>query len=208
MVGHLTHRKDSLESLEALLVFFIPLVLAIPFYVSGFLSESLANCILYTVYITGSIMLTRFNGRSLAEIGLTRKGLIPSLANSMAFVLAAFLVRFIVADLKTSPYASSFEVFAFNLFFWLLSGFGQEILFRGLILFSLERWRGWKVALLVSTVLFGLIHVARYQSPSSIILVSVAGVAWGWIALKTKNIVGTSIAHSLFNFIFAFLFVS
>jgi len=152
--------------------------------------------------------MTKYNGRSLAEIGLTSKGFLPSLGNSMALVLSFSLTRFMVADLKLSPYAGSWEVVVFHLFLWSLSGSGQEMLFRGLILFSLNRWKGWKIALLVSTVLFGLVHVQRYQTLSGIILVSVLGAAWGWIALKTKNIVGTIIAHSLFNFIFAFLFVS
>jgi membrane protease YdiL (CAAX protease family) len=102
---------------------------------------------------------------------------------------------------------SSWDVVAFNLFRWALSGLGQEIIFRGLILFSFERWKGWKVALLVSTVLFGPVHVLRYGI-LGIVLVSVVGGFWGWIALKTKNIVGTTIAHFLFNFLFAFMLTS
>jgi len=89
-----------------------------------------------------------------------------------------------------------------------LSGLGQEILFRGLILFSFDRWKGWKVALVVSTILFGLIHLQIYQSIWGIVLISVIGGFWGLIALKTKNIGGTTIAHFLFNFLFAFMLTS
>ena len=174
----------------------------------GFLTEVSGNFVLYTIYIACSILLTLRNGRSLAEIGLTRKGLVPSLGNSVAFVVAAFVTRFIVADLRLAPEASSWEAVAYNVFFWSLSGFGQEILFRGLILFTFDRWKGWKVALLVSTILFGPVHLQRYPSVSGILLVSIAGLCWGWIALKTKNIVGTSIAHSLYNFLFGFLLAS
>lgn len=196
------------ESLEAILVFIVPLLFIIPLYVLGFITQALGNCISYTVYIAGSVGLTKYNKRTLAEIGLTRKGLIPSLGNSMILVLAFSLTRFIVADLKLSPDVYSLEVVAFNVFFWALSGLGQEILFRGLILFSLNRWKGWKVALLVSTILFGLIHVLRYPSISGIVLISVIGGFWGWIALKTKNIIGTTIAHFIFNFLFAFMLIS
>jgi membrane protease YdiL (CAAX protease family) len=182
--------------------------LRFPFYALGFLTEVSGHYVLYTIYIAGSIIQTKCNGRSLAEIGLTRKGLLPSLGDSILLVVAAFVARFIVADLELSPDANSLGAVIYNLFYSSLSGFGQEILFRGLILFSFDRWKGWKVALAVSTVLFGLIHLQRYQSVSGLFLISMVGALWGWIALKTKNIVGTAIAHSLFNYLFAFLFVS
>jgi len=200
--------ENWLESLETILVFIVPLLFIIPFYVSGFITQALGNCILYTVHIAGSVGLTKYNKRTLAEIGLTRKGLLPNLGNSMILVLAFSLTRLIVADLKLSPDVNSWEIVAFNLFFWALSGLGQEIMFRGLILFSFNRWKGWKVALLVSTILFGLIHVLRYPSISGIVLISVIGGFWGWIALKTKNIIGTTIAHFIFNFLFAFMLTS
>ena len=202
-------RKENwLESLEAVLVFSVPLLFAIPLYAKGFLTEASAECTLYTIYVACSILLTRYNGRSLAEIGLTRSGLLPSVGNSVLLVAAALAARFIGADLRLAPEVNSWEVVAYNLFYWSLSGFGQEILFRGLILFSFNRWKGPKVALLVSTVLFGLVHLQRYYSISGIFLVSMVGGLWGWIALKTKNIVGTGIGHSLFNFLFAFMLVS
>jgi len=201
-------REEQRESLEVLLVFFVPLVFAVPLYMFGYLTEVSGNFVLYTIYITCSILLTIRKGRPLEEIGLTRKGLLPSLLNSVALVIAAFVTRFIAADLKLAPEASSWPTVVYIFFFWSLSGFGQEILFRGLILFTFNRWKGWKIALLVSTILFGLIHLQRYLSVSGIFLVSIVGLCWGWIALKTKNIVGTSIAHSLYNFLFAFLLTS
>jgi membrane protease YdiL (CAAX protease family) len=203
----LVDNKSWLESLEAILVFVVPLLFIIPFYASGLITQVSGECIMYTVYIAGSIGLTKYNRRSLAEIGLTRKGLLPSLGNSLLLVLAFAVTRFIAADLRLSPDVSSLEIVVFNLFRWALSGLGQEIIFRGLILFSFERWKGWKVALLVSTVLFGPVHVLRYGI-LGIFLVSVIGGFWGWIALKTKNIIGTTIAHFLLNFLFAFMLTS
>lgn len=201
-------RKENwFESLEAVLVFIVPLLFAIPLYVTGLLSESSGNLIVYPIYIACSILLTRHNKRSLAEIGLTRKGLVPSLGNSVLLVAAFSVSRFIATGLKLSPGVNSWEAVTYNLLYWSLSGFGQEILFRGLIMFSFNRWKGWKVALLVSTVLFGIIHVFSYGI-SGIIGVSLIGGLWGWIALKSNNIVGTSVAHSLFNFLFSFMLIS
>jgi len=199
--------KEKMESLEAVCVFIVPLLLAFPSYMLGYLTEVVGNYILYTLYIACSILLTKYNGRSWAEIGLTRHGLPSSLGNSLALVAAFSATRFLGADLKLSTAAQSIEAVAYYLFYWSLSGLGQEILFRGLILFSFNRWKGGNVALLVSTVLFGLIHFTRY-SAFGVVLVSALGAFWGWIALKSKNILGPIIAHSLFNFLFAFLLVS
>jgi len=201
-----TSKEPWLESLEAVLVFVVPLLFAIPFYVLGFLTEVSGNYITYSIYIGCSILLTKFNGRSLAEIGLTHRGLLPSFGYSGILVAAAFLRRLIFADLNISPDANSWANVAYSLFYWVFGGLGQEILFRGLILFSLQRWKGWKIALIVSSVLFGLMHVQ--QGITGVIGTILIGGYWGWVALKTKNIIGTTIAHGFYNFTFSFLFAS
>jgi len=206
MCGFSVDREKWLESLEAILVFVVPLLFLIPFYVLGFLTEVSGNYVSYTIYIACSMALTKYNGRSLAEIGLTRKGLPTSLGFSGVLVAAAFLRRLMFADLKLSQDVNSWFSVALGLFYWAVSGIGQEILFRGLILFSFDRWKGWKVALLVSSVLFGLMHV-RQGVIGVIGTIFISGY-WGWVALKTKNIVGTSITHGLYNFLFAFMLAS
>lgn len=199
-------KENWMESLEAVLVFVVPLLFVIPFYVLGFLTEVSGNYIVYSIYIACSVLLTKYNGRSLAEIGLTRKRLLPSFGYSGILVAAAFLRSLIFADLKISPDANSWANVAYNLFYWMFGGLGQEVLFRGLILFSLQRWKGWKIALVVSSVLFGLMHVR--QGVIGVMGTFLVGVYWGWAALKTKNIIGTSIVHGFYNFIFMFLLLS
>ena len=199
-------RENWLESLEAVLVFVVPLLFAIPFYVLGFLAEVSGNYIIYSIYIACSILLTKYNGRSLAEIGLTHRGLLSSFGYSGILVAAAFLGSLISAELKISPDANSWVNIAYGMFYMVFGGLGQEILFRGLILFSLQRWKGWKIALVVSSVLFGLMHVR--QGVIGVMGTFLVGGYWGWVALKTRNIIGTTIAHGFYNFIFSFLFIS
>ncbi len=197
--------RPWLESLEAIMVFVVPILLIVPFYVTGFLEESSANIIMYSTYIVLSIAVTKYNRRPLEEIGITRKRLFPSVGNSVLLVLTAVVTRFLFTGLRLSTDIGSWTAVTYNLLFWTLSGVGQEILFRGLILFSLKRWKGWKVALLISSVLFGLVHILRYQSISGIMVEIVVGVAWGWIALEYENMVGPAVAHGLFNFLFSFV---
>jgi membrane protease YdiL (CAAX protease family) len=199
-------KGNRLECLEALLLFSLPLLFELYFFVAGFHSEVLAHYTTYTVYIIGSILLTKYNGRPLADIGLTRNGFLRSLIFSMTLVVANLLGRLVSADPKFSSDVNSSIVFVNALFYWMFGGFGQEILFRGLILSTFQRWKGWKVALLISSILFGLVHIR--QGFTGIIATIIIGGYWGWVALETKNIIGISIAHGLFNFLFNFLLVS
>jgi len=199
-------KENWLESLEAVLVFVVPLIFVIPFYVLGVITEVSGNYVVYSIYIACSILLTRYNGRSLSEIGLIQERLFPSLGFSGVLVAAPLLRSLIFTGLGFSPDANSWASVAYGLFHWMFSGFGQEVLFRGLILFSLLRWKGWKLALVVSSVLFGLMHVR--QGVAGVVGTILVGGYWGWVALKTRNIIGTSIAHGFYNFIFSFLFAS
>jgi len=117
-------REKWLESLEAILVFVVPLLFLIPFYMLGYLTEVSGNYISYAIYIACSMALTKYNGRSLAEIGLTRKGLLPSLGLSGVLVAAAFLRRLMFADLKLSPDVNSWVAVALGFFYWAVSGLG------------------------------------------------------------------------------------
>ncbi len=201
-VGSVKRRERS-ESLEAIVVFFAPLLFVVPLYLLDFLAEVPAAYATFGFYIVCSIMLTKYRRRSLAEIGLTRKGFFPSFGYSGIIVVGAFLSRFVFGELALSPDITPLVVAERGLYNFVFSGFGQEILFRGLILFSFLRWKGWRAALLISSVLFGLVHV--YSGLGGMIATSAVGAYWGWVALKTRNIVGIALIHGSFNFLFDFL---
>lgn len=66
----------------------------------------------------------------------------------------------------------------------------EETLFRGLVLQSL-RYAGDTIAIIVSALLFGLMHGTLYQIPFAFIL----GIAFGYIAIRTGNILITMFLH-------------
>jgi len=192
-------RREGLESLQALVVFLVPFLSALPFFMLGYLTEEAGNYVVYSIYIVSSILLTRHNHRSLSEIGLTRRGFLTSLGLSSVPVAVLFMREYLSGNIQLSPGAASWTAVSYSLFFWFFGGLGQEILFRGLILFSIQRWKGSKAALLASSLLFGLIHFR--QGAVGVIRTTVIGAYWGWVALKTRNIVGTTIAHGTYNFL-------
>ena len=199
-------KKEGWESVESLLLFVVPLLIGVSLYLPGFIDEIMGHYAVYSIFIVGSLALTKYNGRALSEIGITRCGFVSSFRDSVAFVVGVFAGRLFVGALSLSEDVFSLTVFAYNLFYWGLSGLGQEIIFRGLILFSFYRWKGERVALLVSSVLFMVVHILEYQSVFSLLFIGAEGLYWGWVALRTRNIVGIVLSHTLFNFIFSFVF--
>jgi membrane protease YdiL (CAAX protease family) len=70
----------------------------------------------------------------------------------------------------------------------------EEILFRGLVLQSLRPW-GDKLAIIVSSVLFGLMHINVIQVFTTTLL----GLLLAYVAIKSDSIISTIILHILYN---------
>ena len=76
----------------------------------------------------------------------------------------------------------------------ILPGILEELLFRGVVLQGL-RPAGDGVALVFSSLMFGLMHGTLYQIPFAFIL----GLVFGYIVLKTGNILWTMLLHVINN---------
>lgn len=88
----------------------------------------------------------------------------------------------------------------------------QEILFRGLLISSLERW-GKQKALWTSVIIFVMIHlVAPYTWSSTGLIFAgltfVGGYFWGWHFLKFRNIYLLTISHFFVNLSFNYMVFS
>ncbi len=76
----------------------------------------------------------------------------------------------------------------------ILPGVLEELLFRGVVLQGL-RPAGDGVALVFSSLMFGMMHGTLYQIPFAFIL----GLVFGYIVLKTGNILWTMLLHAVNN---------
>ncbi|HEX5656874.1 MAG TPA: CPBP family intramembrane glutamic endopeptidase, partial [Polyangiales bacterium] len=72
---------------------------------------------------------------------------------------------------------------------------GEELLFRGLFLFGLERRYGKGFALLVSSSFFGILHGA----PTAAVYATVAGLMLGALALRTRSVWPGIALHGAIN---------
>jgi membrane protease YdiL (CAAX protease family) len=79
-----------------------------------------------------------------------------------------------------------------------LAGFGEEMLFRGVIQDGLTRWMGTWWALVLAGIIFGLVHSI---TPSYVVLAAMIGCYLGWIYLLQANLIAVVVAHALYDFV-------
>ena len=78
----------------------------------------------------------------------------------------------------------------------------EEFLFRGLIQNLLSRRLGVPLGLAVGSVIFGLSHL---PDPRYAVLATIAGVAYGWVYLRTGKVTASAITHALVDAVWVIL---
>lgn len=71
----------------------------------------------------------------------------------------------------------------------------EELLYRGIVYVRIRRWLGVRAAILLSAVIFGLVHMNLVQ----FIYASVFGLLLAYITEKTGSFYGAAIAHMVAN---------
>lgn len=95
----------------------------------------------------------------------------------------------------SNPTVNHFDTLIFLLGAAILGPIFEEIIFRGIILRGLLLSYSPKYAIIISSVIFGLIHIKLFQIWGAILL----GLFFGLIYYKTQNILITIILHSISN---------
>jgi len=86
------------------------------------------------------------------------------------------------------------------------AAFFEELFIRGYAFSVLRRMAGWKLALIVTSVVFGLLHAANPgANPQSILSVTVAGFFLGALFLATGSLYAAGAAHFAWNWVMAAL---
>jgi hypothetical protein len=122
----------------------------------------------------------------------------PVLVATLVVVLGAgTALGYVRPDVKWTPLTPWF--LALNLLFTCVT---EEAFFRGFILGGLARgmarWRyGTAVAVVVSTVLFGLAHA--HGGPALVVLAALAGLGYAAAYLRSGRIEGAILTHFALN---------
>lgn len=89
-------------------------------------------------------------------------------------------------------------------YYSIAAGIVEEMVFRGVIMGLIEKWKNIKIAMIVPSVLFGLIHILNGAlSPMSLIQLAAAGTVVGilfsLIAYHYDNFWNNALVHALWN---------
>jgi membrane protease YdiL (CAAX protease family) len=164
---------------------------------------------LASVVLATWIMLRRVDKLPWSTVGLDRAAASPSLLlKGVAFggltIGVASLLLLAIGMLRidqTIPGSWWGEAWRSTLVF-LPAGFFEELFIRGYVFAVLRRAAGWKLALILTSVVFGFLHAWNPNPDAeSILAVIVAGFFLGAILLVTRSLYAAGAAHFAWNWV-------
>ena len=162
-----------------------------------------------SVVITTWVMLRGIDKLSWRELGLDRSAasppvLVKGVALGGLTIGGASLLLLATHMLRIDPTApgSWWGEAGRSTIFLLPAAFFEEFFIRGYVFATLRRAAGWRLALIVTSVVFGLLHAANPGADSeSILAVIVAGFFLGAILLATRSLYAAGAAHFAWNWV-------
>ena len=196
-----------------ILAFTVPLLLVgisegPAFSISLIMIEALLiPMILLFIYLDGSLERTKV----LLHIGSLKRGLflglgIPVFAmivDNIAVLIYAIAFIFFFGEPTTItelPGGTSWDSSPVALILTfisicILTPISEELLFRGYILDAVNRLHGKWPAIIISSIIFGMVHF----DPFTMGMATIGGVIYGWIRMRTGSLVPGIVAHAMWN---------
>ena len=158
-----------------------------------------------------AVMLKWVEGKSWDYVGLDRAAARPPVlaAGSIYGILPIAipsLLLLLIGELRyvAAPPGSSLAVAGITFANLLPAAFGEELLLRGYIFAVLREAIGWRLTLISTSIVFGLLHIPNPGADAqSIVIVMLAGLFLGSVFLATKSLWATTLAHFVWNWFMA-----
>lgn len=165
---------------------------------------------IWYVFVMGSlaaIFNIRYGEPFWKSLGWRTPGIGSALASLAAGPLVAIGLGLLGAALRTPQMPLPFEnmlnttalIALFGLLVVFIGPLCEELAFRGFILPLLARSFGSVAGIVVTGLLFGLLHGFEYPDWRPIVLVAVAGMIFGWRRYQTGSTVNSTLMHAGFN---------
>ena len=172
------------------------------------LSElTLIPIILTFIYFDGSLQRIR----DMLRFRNLKRALLLSIAIPIVVSIIDYILIFVYAfiyfgifgepsldtDLGVTFSSNFFEILMIFMLIAIVAPISEELMFRGYILDSIQRLHGDKVAILLSSILFGLLHVfGGWYIVGSAFL---GGLIYAWIRVKTDSLIPCIASHMMWN---------
>ncbi len=144
-----------------------------------------------------TFMVMRLLNFSLDQVGLNGRRLPVQVLVALSGLVFGFLEYQI---LQPEPLATAFswqQLWLPALILLFSTGFLEELIFRGLMQSAAIQVLG-RFGLVYVALIFAVLHVG-YKSVIDVVFVFVVGFFFGWVVLKTRSIIGVTLAHGLTN---------
>ena len=164
--------------------------------------------VFYAPWFALLFLATRRTGQKAGSLGIDGS----NKRQVLAFGLSLGVVYFMVVGLFSSAFGSGFPGFSTSLIWGFLDNviisLSEETVWRGYIQTRLVAFGGVTKGLLMASLLFGLLHFpqrffmysgAVIDSLASALLVCAAGLLFGYVMLRSQNILSSSILHLIGN---------
>lgn len=172
-------------------------------------AESVVFCI--ALLVSHAVMLHLIDRRGWADVGLDGArargrllargwvlGALPILVPSLLLLLVGALA------IRPSLHGSWWLAAVQLSLFLLPAALFEELLSRGYIFATIREWLGWPVALGVTSLGFGLLHLGNPgANAQSVVMVTMAGVFLGAVLLATGSLYAAWMAHWAWNWVMA-----
>jgi len=180
-------------------------------------SKGICNVIAGVLYFAFALALLKFFIQKIMHLNLTDFG-IPKFSVKIKWIVIALLLPLVVVGcyifIFRGEFISSglsdtkkFETLTAGIFFTgVAAGLVEEMVFRGIVLHALQKAWNTKVAIIVPSVLFGIVHILGMEfSIGSNLLVILAGTAVGimfsLITIESGDVWCSGLVHVLWNII-------
>ncbi len=155
--------------------------------------------VIYTPLVAAGFVVARISGYSLKDIGFRRSSMRVQLAITATGIGLGFLEYLI---LRPPSFISNFtvqDVLPLAIIFILFIGFGEELIFRGVLQRTAMDAVGTKGIVYVS-FLFAILHMG-FLSWLDLLFVFAVAIFFGWMVKKTGSLLGVTLSHGLTNII-------
>ena len=133
---------------------------------------------------------------------LTRRDIGTAVMVFVAYAAIALPIGFGTHFITWNPRAVAPTLLLQPLIIYLVTAVPEEFLFRGLIQNLLSRWLAVPFGLAIASVIFGLSHL---PDPRYAVLATIAGVAYGYVYLRTGKVTASAITHALVDAVWVIL---
>ena len=155
--------------------------------------------IIYIPLIAAAIVVMRILNYRPEQVGLTLKWFPVQLVVALTGILFGVTEYFILAPEATVAELTWQAVWLPALLFLLYTGFGEEIIFRGVLQYSaVEAFEGWGV--IYVGLLFAILHMG-FLSWIDVVFVFVVALFFGWVVKKTGSLLGVTLSHGITNIV-------